>query len=401
MVTEISPSFPQKILLGFGQILLWGGSYFLLSVLAKPISEETGWSGELIYGGLSMALMVSGFSIPIIGKWINSSSRNFALESSGLIIAAGLLVMGYSYNIYSFLTGWIIIGLGMGLGQYDALFASIGKTFKRSTSKTIVQVTLISSLAPTFAWLFTGYLLDNFGWRQTCFVYAAILALSIYPIHYFIFKGKTNKKKFFSTQVQSASKGNKSPIPSKKIYYLLLLNFTLGATITTAIVVYLIEILVAKDISTVKVLGIVAFLGPSQAGVRVLDLILPSREPIQMAVVSSLAMLLGISLLFCSAEFAIPAVMLFGMGNGLRSILRGTLPLSIFGEIDYALLIGRLGRWPMIAQAVMPFVGGLIIHRFGSTAFLFCFSLLAFASVILFLILWWCTDVNISREKVL
>ncbi|MFP3671072.1 hypothetical protein SB717_38980, partial [Priestia sp. SIMBA_032] len=79
---------------------------------------------------------------------------------------------------------------------------------------------------------------------------------------------------------------------------------------------------------------------------------------------------LGILLISYGGYSIIPGIILFGIGNGLRSVLRGTLPLSIFGRENYAIIIGRLGRMPMLAQAFAPFIGGLLIQHFGTNTFL-------------------------------
>ncbi len=371
----------KNVALGIAQILLWGGSYFILSVLAEPIMKETGWTYQMVYGCLSVSLLVSGLLLPSIGKLISSSERNFVLQYAGVVMALGLTVLGLSEHFLLFLLGWTIIGVAMGMGLYDALFASIGKNYGEHTSKAIVQVTLIASLAPTISWSLVSMLESSFNWRTTCFIYAAILLLTIFPIHSYVFPSA--KSTAANPHEGNQKKAGTKELYRSKIYYLLLINFTLGAILTTGIVVHLIDILLDKKLAMATVLSIVAFLGPSQAGVRVLNLVLSNITPVKTAIVSAFASVAGILLFFLDPRGAFLGVIFFGMGNGMRSILRGTLPLSVFGQEHYAVMIGQLARLPLIAQALTPFAGGFLIQQFGVTVFLYAFLLLACINIIL------------------
>jgi hypothetical protein len=48
------------------------------------------------------------------------------------------------------------------------------------------------------------------------------------------------------------------------------------------------------------------------------------------------------------------ALVLYGAGNGIKTIVKGTLPLAFFGSSGYAALLGRLAMPMLLAQAVAP-----------------------------------------------
>jgi len=323
--------------------------------------QETGWSYQQVYGCLSLSLLISGLLLPAIGKMIQQYDQNFILHYTGIIMGIGLIIIGYAQSYLLFVLGWIVIGVGMGMGLYDALFASLGKLYGSKAKKVIVWVTLIASLAPSISWPFTSFLLHELGWRHTCFTLAGILMLGIYPIHKYIFRPTIIKETI--TQRHSVSFRS-------RIFYLLLANFTIGAIITTGVVIHPIDILSAKKIEMSAILMIVAFLGPSQSAARTLELMIANRSAVEMAFISTFAMLLGIGLLFFHPSLATIGIIIFGVGNGMRSVLRGTLPLAIFGPEHYPLVIGRLARMPLIAQAAAPFIGGFMIQQFGTTIYL-------------------------------
>lgn len=381
MPSEIAkPSYTNNAALGIAQILLWGGSYFILSVLSKPIMQETGWSYQMVYSALSLALLISGLVLPRIGRIIDAYDKNYILQYAGVIMACGLILMGLSRHFVLYLISWTIIGISMGMGLYDALFASLGKKYGPGTGKVIVQVTLIASLAPSISWYLLSLMLDTYSWRTVCFIYAAMLLLTIFPLYNFVFRqpGTAPAKRTISRETATASGEMKG-----KLYYLLLVHFTIGAVVTTGIIVHLIDILSDKSMSMTTVIGTVAFLGPSQAGVRVLELLTSRKSSLLSAVISGIAIMAGILLLSTAPIVAISGVIILGMGNGMRSILRGTLPLEIFGQEKYALIISKLARMPLIAQALTPFITGWLIQQFSVSVFLYIFCALAFINIIL------------------
>ena len=55
-------------------------------------------------------------------------------------------------------------------------------------------------------------------------------------------------------------------------------------------------------------------------------------------------------------------LVLYGSGSGIRSIVRGTLPLALFGREGYAVLMGWLAMPSLVAQAASPSIGALFEH---------------------------------------
>ena len=73
---------------------------------------------------------------------------------------------------------------------------------------------------------------------------------------------------------------------------------------------------------------------------------------------------------------------LYGAGNGILTIARGTLPLALFGSDGYGARMGLLARPMLIAQAVGPVVAAVILDRLGSAPLLVVMCTLATASPI-------------------
>ena len=48
---------------------------------------------------------------------------------SNLTLAAGLALLGGTYSIPVLVVAWLLLGIGMGCGLYDAAFAALGRIY--------------------------------------------------------------------------------------------------------------------------------------------------------------------------------------------------------------------------------------------------------------------------------
>jgi hypothetical protein len=69
-------------------------------------------------------------------------------------------------------------------------------------------------------------------------------------------------------------------------------------------------------------------------------------------------------------EAVLLGLVVYGGGIGLRSIVRGTLPLALFGPVGYPSLIGRLAFPMLLGQAAGPAAGAVLLEHFGGRSVL-------------------------------
>ncbi|SIR37855.1 hypothetical protein SAMN05421641_1501, partial [Paracoccus thiocyanatus] len=144
--------WPVISALGIVQIFAWGSSYYLLAVFASPIAADTGWSLSWIVGGLSLGLFVAGMASPRVGEAIRHHGGKPVLALSALLLAAGLLILATAPVLPVFIAGWIVLGIGMGAGLYDAAFATLGGIYGREARSAITTLTLWGGFASTVCW---------------------------------------------------------------------------------------------------------------------------------------------------------------------------------------------------------------------------------------------------------
>jgi hypothetical protein len=151
---------------------------------------------------------------------------------------------------------------------------------------------------------------------------------------------------------------------------MILLAFTFAAawTVTGAMAAHMPRILEAAGATTVQAVAAGALFGPAQVFARIIEASFLSRyHPLLSTRLACLTHPIGSAILAvaggaASSVFAI----IFGLGNGILTIARGTLPLAIFGPQNYGYRLGIIGAPARMAQAAAPLAFGLLIDTMGS-----------------------------------
>lgn len=371
--------------LGITQIMAWGSSYYLPAVLAKPIADDTGWSLTWVVGGLSLGLLVAGLASPHVGRRIHQYGGRPVLIASALLLAAGQLGLALSPNLPVFIAAWLVTGLGMSAGLYDAAFSTLGRLYGQSARQHITTLTLFGGFASTVCWPLSAFFLQELGWRGACVAYAAIqllVSLGIYLIA--IPREPRNGVDDPHIEVIQARDGP-SPYP---MFILLAATITIGSMLSTVMSVHLLTVLQTRDITLAAAVALGALVGPSQVGARFIEMLVGRyHHPIWTKVASVSFLALGLSLLWGHFPVIALTLVFYGAGIGLESIARATLPLVLFGAGNYAPIMGRLARPSLIAQAAAPSIGAELIQGLGPDGALATLVAVACVNVLLVLCL--------------
>jgi hypothetical protein len=125
-----------------------------------------------------------------------------------------------------------------------------------------------------------------------------------------------------------------------------------------------------------------ALIGPSQVAGRFAELLMGRRmHPIWSTLLAGVMMAAGTLLLTFRLEFAAIAIVVYAMGAGVSYIVRGTLPLVLFGSDGYATLMGKLVVPSLIAQALTPWAAALALSHWGNGIFFPLLAVLALVNV--------------------
>ncbi|NOG73540.1 MFS transporter [Roseicella sp. DB1501] len=358
------------IALGTAQTLAWGSTYYLPAVLAQPMAREFGVSPSWIFGAFSAALIVSALFGPAAGRAIDARGGRGVLAISNLVFAAGLLLMATASQVWMLAAGWLVLGIGMSMGLYDAAFAALAYLYGREARGPITGITLIAGFASTVGWPLSALFEAEFGWRGACLFWAAVQLCVALPINRFLLPATpapASASPITNTTAEATASGGTAP---RHAMMLLAFVFSAAWFVTGAMAAHLPHLLEASGATPAAAIAAAALVGPAQVVARVAEFgFLRKAHPLISARLACIAHPIGAAALFLfGAPAAVAFVLLHGAGNGVLTIVKGTLPLAIFGPDGYGLRQGLLGAPSRFVQACAPLLFGLLIDVYGAAS---------------------------------
>lgn len=367
--------------LGIAQTIGWASSYYIPAVLAAPMAASFGLSPVWVFGAFSMAMVVSATIGPWAGARIDRIGGRGVLMLSNLIFAAGLALLAAAPSPVVLFAGWAIIGLGMGMGLYEAAFASLAGIYGKEARGPITGITLIAGFASTVGWPLSGLMLASWGWREACIGWALIHLFLALPLNALLPRGAQK----ITAPMPDAAEG---PPPPRFALWLLAFVFAATWFNSTAMAAHLPGLLQAAGASTAVAIAAGALIGPAQVAARVLEFGLLRRfHPLASARLAASAHPLAA---LCLVVFGGPAAygfaILHGAGNGILTIAKGTLPLALFGAAGYGARLGWLNAPARLLQAAAPLIFGAALAAWGLQAIWLTAGVGVLATAALFLL---------------
>jgi predicted MFS family arabinose efflux permease len=377
----------QTIGIGLTQTVAWAGSTYLPAILAVPIAAELGVAPAEVFGAFSVSLVVMALAGPPVGRTIDRRGGRGVLAISNLVLAAGLGLLAAAHGPWLLFGAWCMLGLGMALGLYDAAFATLVRLHGVHARLPITGVTLIAGFASTVGWPLTAWLAHHGGWRGACLAWAAIHLAIALPINLLCIPAASAA----AAQPQAEHSPGRTEQPPAAAMPLLIAFAAATSFVTSAMAAHLPGLLAAMGASGVVAVGAAALLGPAQVLARVLEIVAARRyrvHPLVPArVATALHPLAGLTLAAFGGAPASAAAfaVLHGAGNGLITIVRGTLPLALFGQAGYGERQGVIAVLARAMQAAAPFCYAWVLYDVGprsAIALTAALSLLALAALL-------------------
>ena len=388
---EAKPALDRRIVisaLGISQILAWGTSFYFPAVFAEPIVRETGWSLGMVVGGTSLGLLVAGLISPQVGRLIGRHGGRPMLLASSLFYAAGLAAVGLAPVLPVYLLAWVLIGIGMGTGLYDAVFAALGRMYREEARHPITNLTLFGGFSSTVCWPLSAFMIEHAGWRGACLIYAGLHLLVSLPLQMAVVRPVASHAT--AAAAEASGQAERPRIAHENpIFALLAVVLSVAAGIGAIVVVHLLIFLQARGVDFAMAVGLGTLFGPAQVGARVVERLFGARyHPIWTMIGACALMALGLALLWGGFPLLVLTIVIYGAGYGVSWVGRGTLPLALFGALRFPQLMGRLAFPSLIVQALAPSAGALLIETAGADVTLAALTVLAMLNLALIGTLW-------------
>lgn len=379
---QAAGSLGVVLALGTAQTIAWASSYYLPAILAAPLARDLGLAPTYVFGALSGALVISGLLGPRVGHAIDTFGGRSLLAISNLVFVTGLLLLSVAHGVAVLITAWIFLGIGMGMGLYEAAFATLARIYGANARRTITGITLIAGFASTLGWPLTTWLASEYGWRVACQVWAVIHIGVALPLN-------LSLPRAVPLDQEARPGTGQRPGCQSETFAMVLLAYMFAAAsfVSSGVSAILPTMLVAFGATPAQALFAGALVGPAQVGARLLEAGWLGRfHPLLSARLAMLMNPIGVVALVVGGPILAPAfAVLYGAGNGIITIARGTLPLALFGPAGFGRRVGVISLPSRATGAFAPLALGLMVEHFGSSAL--WISALASISALLALLL--------------
>jgi hypothetical protein len=358
--------------LGVTQNIGYGTLYYAYAILAPRIAAEFAVSLPAVFGVFSAGLLLGGLAAPWLGRTMDrhGAPRLMALGS----LLAALLVAGLAIAPSLAVFAVLVVALEVVavLVLYDAAFATLALLGAERARRAITHLTLLAGFASTMFWPLTGWLGEEIGWRATYAAYAALHLLVALPLHLWLTRQARD------AHAARGAAGAAAILPpllhgrtALAAFWAVGISFALSGVIMAALSVHLIGVLSSFELGAAAYL-VAMLMGPSQVLIRLTDaLFWRGLHPLGVGLISAAVLPVALAVLL----LPLPAVVagsvfavLFGFGQGLSSIVRGTVPLALFGNQGFAGRLGQLAAIRTVLGAGAPFLFAVGVEILGMAA---------------------------------
>jgi predicted MFS family arabinose efflux permease len=247
---------------------------------------------------------------------------------------------------------------------YNPVFAVVTRRFPLDFRRAIITLTFLGGLAstvfiPLFAWW-----MELWGWRQALWALALLQLLVCAPLHGWLLKGAPR------TPIEPSATLGAAPLTSVREhlrhapFWLLALFMVLTMSVTSALPAHMIALLQESGLSPVWVITIPAAIGVVQVLGRLVLFVFERHWDVHAAnrwiptliPAGVVALLMGGLSPIASLVF----VLLYGLGNGMNTIVKGTAMAQYVSRAHVGQLNGLLGLPIALARAAAPLILGLL-----------------------------------------
>ena len=322
---------------------------------------------------------------PAVGRYVDQGGGKRALVVSNFTFAIGLALLGLANGLPMMVVGWLFMGLGCGLGYYETAFAALTRLYGVSARRLISGVTLIAGFTSTVSWPLMAWLEAHYGWRATCFFWVAANLLIALPLNQMLPNPAPAPTRETTAEEAPDPTFVLDPIYEKRAMTAIALMFSATAVVSSGLSAIMPNLLGHFGVSQTTAILASALIGPAQVIGRLAEMGWLTRyHPLVSARLATMFLPIGTgAFVLGGAAFAIPFTMLYGLGNGILTIARGSLPLAIFGPAGYGRRVGVLAAPSRLVSAIAPVAVGMLFDASATTglAAMVACNLIGFAAL--------------------
>ena len=352
-----APGFRATIAaLAAGQLVCWAALFYAFSSLVLPMQHALGWSRTELMGAFTVGLTLWGLSTYAVGAAIDHGHGRGVLTGGTVLAGIGFLVWSQVHSLGWLYAAWCVMGVAMAMTLYEPAFNVLTKRFPARFRQGIVALTLVGGFASTLAFPAVAWLIAWLDWRGALVAIGGVLLLLIAPLHAWALRGTpaTSAPMPAGSALEDATLREAMHQPA---FWFLTLSFSLHSFAVAALFAHLMPALAEKGLGEAESLAVVIWFGPAQVLGRLLYAGAGGRSPpwFGLLVLAGMPVAIGIFALAEGLPGMIAFSVLFGLSNGLATIVRGGLVPDYFGSGNVGRISGAMSAVALLGRAAAPF----------------------------------------------
>ena len=375
-------------ILAVTQIVSWGTLYYAFTILAAGMQRDLGLAPELVFGAFSWGLLTAGLAAAPAGILLDRYGGRHVMALGSLACAIGLAMLSQAGGALSLYIAWTLIGAAMAVTLYEAAFATINRKYETGSRQAMSTLTLFGGFASTLFWPLTASMDSALGWRDTYLCFALMQVLLCMPLHLWLDADPARQARPHRREAHSGQTLKQAL--RHPAFWTLALAFSANTFVFSAMSAHLLPLLGRLGLSLSTAVLLASLIGPMQVAGRLGEMTFGRHAPPQTIGMLTFAMLPAALLVLgwsgSRAWMAALFCMLYGMSNGILTILRGAIPQALFGRAEYGAIAGAMAGPSLLAKAAGPFAAAMLLRpEGGATTLLAVLFTVSIASLFFYL----------------
>jgi MFS family permease len=329
--------------LALGQIVCWAVLFYAFTAFVLPMQRELGWSAPLLMGAYTTGLAVSAALSFAVGAAIDRGQGRAVLAWGPVVGAAGLLLWAVASHVAVLYAAWTVIGVAMAMTLYEPAFTVVTRLYPQRFREAVTAITLLGGLASTLCYPLVALLQSMLPWRWALAALALLLA-AVGVLHARVLRGASMAPAAHTHAPDAAAPADASLADAvgSRAFWALTLTFTSATFLTGGLWAHMVPALAAKGLTDADALKVLVCVGPAQVAGRLLFVFFGHRfslRAISLVVLTGLPLGVLLFALGTTLPVLIAFACVFGMANGMATLVRGGLLPDYFGRAA----LGRIG----------------------------------------------------------
>lgn len=352
--------------LSLAQLISWGSVFYTFALLMEPVERELGLSRAESSLAFSLALLAEGLLAWPVGRLIDRGHERAVMTGGSLLVALCLALHSGIDSLAGFYAVWLGLGIGSAATLYPPVFAVVIRRFPHDFRRAIITITFLGGLASTVFLPLSAWLIHVFGWRHALLALAALHLLVCAPLHARMLRHAPAPARTHGTA--AAEPATLRPHLLNPTFWLVGLFIVLLMGVTAALPPHMVSLLRENGLPETWVIAVPAAIGVLQLLGRMLLFFFEHRLDLHqvnrlipcLIPAGLLALLLAPWLGTAQITVLLLFVLLYGMGNGMFTIVKGTAVAQYVNQAQAASLNGVLGVPMALGRAGAPWLLGLL-----------------------------------------